>query len=236
MYPTQFELQLSHSHSNNSKNEPWTRPGGCNSLSARARRAPPRSVLQVFSGVWASIQYMPPQTCHNFLWIIQIHVTQSPHRLGPSLQVAQVYTIRNLISYNLPHRTQIPNSSSSQNTLQSIRPSLQLLSWSNIQLHLAMSAAQGAGGALMLFSSFPTISWSLSQMANNSKEEPKTGPEPDRWYNLTLGSSFKEDSSNKYCTLRCKLKLFFFVLWEKKNGKKGSIMVCLVLKSAFRNN
>ncbi|KDO64722.1 hypothetical protein CISIN_1g038005mg [Citrus sinensis] len=39
-------------------------------------------------------------------------------------------------------------------------------------------------------------------MANNSKEEPKTGPEPDRWYNLTLGSSFKEDSSNKYCTLR----------------------------------
>lgn len=43
-------------------------------------------------------------------------------------------------------------------------------------------------------------------MANNSKEEPKTGPEPDRWYNLTLGSSFKEDSSNKYCTLRYEFK------------------------------
>lgn len=43
-------------------------------------------------------------------------------------------------------------------------------------------------------------------MASNSKEEPKTGPEPDRWYNLTLGSSFKEDSSNKYCTLRYEFK------------------------------
>lgn len=42
-------------------------------------------------------------------------------------------------------------------------------------------------------------------MAGNSKEEPKTGPQSDRWYNLTLGSSFKDDSSNKYCTLRCNL-------------------------------
>lgn len=43
-------------------------------------------------------------------------------------------------------------------------------------------------------------------MANKSKEEPKTAPEPDRWYNLTLGSSFKDDSSNKYCTLRYEFK------------------------------
>ncbi|XP_044494112.1 ELL-associated factor 2-like isoform X2 [Mangifera indica] len=43
-------------------------------------------------------------------------------------------------------------------------------------------------------------------MANNSKEEPKTAPQSDRWYNLTLGSSFKDDSSNKYCTLRYEFK------------------------------
>lgn len=43
-------------------------------------------------------------------------------------------------------------------------------------------------------------------MANKSQEEPKSAPEPDRWYNLTLGSSFKDDSSNKYCTLRYEFK------------------------------
>nr|AFK44687.1 unknown [Lotus japonicus] len=43
-------------------------------------------------------------------------------------------------------------------------------------------------------------------MANKSKEEPKTAPESDRWYNLTLGDSFKNDSSNKYCTLRYEFK------------------------------
>ncbi|XP_031260968.1 ELL-associated factor 2 [Pistacia vera] len=43
-------------------------------------------------------------------------------------------------------------------------------------------------------------------MASNSKEEPKAAPQPDRWYNLTLGSSFKDDSSNKYCTLRYEFK------------------------------
>ncbi|KAH7571018.1 hypothetical protein ACOSQ2_019944 [Xanthoceras sorbifolium] len=43
-------------------------------------------------------------------------------------------------------------------------------------------------------------------MANNSREEPKTAPQPDRWYNLTLGSSFNDDSSNKYCTLRYEFK------------------------------
>ncbi|KAL5553381.1 hypothetical protein UlMin_040782 [Ulmus minor] len=43
-------------------------------------------------------------------------------------------------------------------------------------------------------------------MANNSKEEPKTAPQSDRWYNLTLGPSFKAESSNKYCTLRYEFK------------------------------
>ncbi|PON45775.1 EAF family [Parasponia andersonii] len=43
-------------------------------------------------------------------------------------------------------------------------------------------------------------------MANNTKEEPKTAPQSDRWYNLTLGPSFKDDSSAKYCTLRYEFK------------------------------
>ncbi|XP_028757769.1 ELL-associated factor 1 [Neltuma alba] len=43
-------------------------------------------------------------------------------------------------------------------------------------------------------------------MANNSKEEPRTAPQSDRWYNLTLGPSFKDESSNKYCTLRYEFK------------------------------
>ncbi|XP_061976392.1 uncharacterized protein LOC133697684 [Populus nigra] len=43
-------------------------------------------------------------------------------------------------------------------------------------------------------------------MANNSKEEPKSAPQPDRWYNLALGPSFKEQSSNKFCTLRYEFK------------------------------
>ncbi|KAH8500667.1 hypothetical protein H0E87_015772 [Populus deltoides] len=38
------------------------------------------------------------------------------------------------------------------------------------------------------------------------KEEPKTAPQPNRWYNLTLGPSFKEQPSNKYCTLRYEFK------------------------------
>ncbi|OWM86254.1 ELL-associated factor 1 [Punica granatum] len=43
-------------------------------------------------------------------------------------------------------------------------------------------------------------------MANNSREEPRTAPLPDRWYNLTLGSSFSHQSSSKYCTLRYEFK------------------------------
>ncbi|KAK2986742.1 hypothetical protein RJ640_010967 [Escallonia rubra] len=42
-------------------------------------------------------------------------------------------------------------------------------------------------------------------MANssNKKDEPNTAPQPDRWYNLTLGSSFKDHHpSSKFCTLR----------------------------------
>lgn len=43
----------------------------------------------------------------------------------------------------------------------------------------------------------------------NNKDEPNTAPKPDRWYNLTLGSSFKEQHpSSKFCTLRC---MFLFL-------------------------
>ncbi|GMI66137.1 hypothetical protein like AT1G71080 [Hibiscus trionum] len=46
-------------------------------------------------------------------------------------------------------------------------------------------------------------------MANNSnKEEPGTAPKPNRWYNLSLGSSFKDQNqpSSKFCTLRYEFK------------------------------
>ncbi|RVW45722.1 Ell-associated factor Eaf [Vitis vinifera] len=47
-------------------------------------------------------------------------------------------------------------------------------------------------------------------MANksiNNKDEPSTAPESDRWYDLTLGSSFKDPhSSTKFCTLRYEFK------------------------------
>ncbi|RVX07533.1 hypothetical protein CK203_025275 [Vitis vinifera] len=41
----------------------------------------------------------------------------------------------------------------------------------------------------------------------NNKDEPSTAPESDRWYDLTLGSSFKDPhSSTKFCTLRYEFK------------------------------
>ncbi|KAK4367938.1 hypothetical protein RND71_011730 [Anisodus tanguticus] len=45
-------------------------------------------------------------------------------------------------------------------------------------------------------------------MANiNNKEEPSTAPQPDQWYNLSLGSSFKDHQpSSKFCTLRYEFK------------------------------
>lgn len=45
-------------------------------------------------------------------------------------------------------------------------------------------------------------------MANiNNRNEPSTAPQPDRWYNLTLGPSFKEHHpSSKFCTLRYEFK------------------------------
>ncbi|XP_039039279.1 ELL-associated factor 2-like [Hibiscus syriacus] len=46
-------------------------------------------------------------------------------------------------------------------------------------------------------------------MANNSnKEEPSTAPKPNRWYNISLGSSFKDQHqpSSKFCTLRYEFK------------------------------
>ncbi|CAL5355403.1 unnamed protein product [Camellia sinensis] len=43
--------------------------------------------------------------------------------------------------------------------------------------------------------------------SNNKKEEPNTAPQPDRWFNLTLGSSFKDHyPSSKFCTLRYEFK------------------------------
>ncbi|KAL3813300.1 hypothetical protein ACJIZ3_014568 [Penstemon smallii] len=39
----------------------------------------------------------------------------------------------------------------------------------------------------------------------NNSDEPSTAPQADRWYNLTLGSSFK-DPSSKFCTLRYDFK------------------------------
>ncbi|XVF20676.1 hypothetical protein REPUB_Repub12eG0022400 [Reevesia pubescens] len=47
-------------------------------------------------------------------------------------------------------------------------------------------------------------------MANNSnkEEEPSTAPKPNRWYNISLGSSFKDQlhPSSKFCTLRYEFK------------------------------
>ncbi|XP_022895223.1 ell-associated factor Eaf-like [Olea europaea var. sylvestris] len=44
-------------------------------------------------------------------------------------------------------------------------------------------------------------------MAGINSKEPNTAPKPDRWYNLTLGSSFKDDHpSSKFCTLRYEFK------------------------------
>ncbi|XP_068643182.1 uncharacterized protein [Aristolochia californica] len=44
-------------------------------------------------------------------------------------------------------------------------------------------------------------------MANvNNNKEPSTAPQPEKWYNLRLGSSFKDDSSTKFCTLRYEFK------------------------------
>ncbi|OIW12894.1 hypothetical protein TanjilG_28269 [Lupinus angustifolius] len=43
-------------------------------------------------------------------------------------------------------------------------------------------------------------------MANKSKEEPKNAPDFARWYDLSLGPSFKDESSSKYCTLRYEFK------------------------------
>ncbi|XVF71484.1 hypothetical protein PTKIN_Ptkin12aG0041000 [Pterospermum kingtungense] len=45
-------------------------------------------------------------------------------------------------------------------------------------------------------------------MANNSNKEPSTAPKPNRWYNISLGSSFKDPNnpSSKFCTLRYEFK------------------------------
>jgi len=59
---------------------------------------------------------------------------------------------------------------------------------------------------------------------NSTNEEPNTAPEPDRWYDIKLGSSFQDHhnhSSPKFCTLRCKhaltIKSFLrSVLFQRK--------------------
>ncbi|KMT11548.1 hypothetical protein BVRB_5g108650 [Beta vulgaris subsp. vulgaris] len=44
-------------------------------------------------------------------------------------------------------------------------------------------------------------------MSMNKKEEPSTAPNPDQWYTLSLGSSFKDHQpSSKFCTLRYEFK------------------------------
>ncbi|GLT91925.1 hypothetical protein SLE2022_097860 [Rubroshorea leprosula] len=40
----------------------------------------------------------------------------------------------------------------------------------------------------------------------NSRKEPDTAPQSGRWYNLTLGPSFTDDTPNKHCTLRYEFK------------------------------
>lgn len=54
------------------------------------------------------------------------------------------------------------------------------------------------------------------KMANNSnKEEPNTAPKPNHWYNISLGSSFKDQQqpSSKFCTLRCKFSLLLLIFF-----------------------
>ncbi|CAE5963749.1 unnamed protein product [Arabidopsis arenosa] len=43
-------------------------------------------------------------------------------------------------------------------------------------------------------------------MSNHSIDEPSTAPKTDQWYDLVLGSSAKDDSSHKFCTLRYEFK------------------------------
>lgn len=45
-------------------------------------------------------------------------------------------------------------------------------------------------------------------MANNRNEEPSTAPQPNKWYDITLGPSFKDNRhySPKFCTLRYEFK------------------------------
>ncbi|KAJ0241150.1 hypothetical protein HA466_0216020 [Hirschfeldia incana] len=41
---------------------------------------------------------------------------------------------------------------------------------------------------------------------HHSRDEPSTAPKTDQWYDLVLGSSAKDDSSHKFCTLRYEFK------------------------------
>ncbi|KAI7750613.1 hypothetical protein M8C21_023319 [Ambrosia artemisiifolia] len=41
---------------------------------------------------------------------------------------------------------------------------------------------------------------------NNKRDEPLTAPPVDQWFDLTLGSSFQDNPSSKFCTLRYEFK------------------------------
>ncbi|XP_010427925.1 PREDICTED: ELL-associated factor 2-like isoform X2 [Camelina sativa] len=43
-------------------------------------------------------------------------------------------------------------------------------------------------------------------MSNHSNDEPSTAPKTDQWYDLVLGSSAKDETSHKFCTLRYEFK------------------------------
>lgn len=53
-------------------------------------------------------------------------------------------------------------------------------------------------------------------MSNLSREEPSTAPKTDQWYDLVLGPSAKDDSSHKFCTLRCEFRISDYVSFRKR--------------------
>ncbi|CAM8886049.1 unnamed protein product [Rhodiola kirilowii] len=43
-------------------------------------------------------------------------------------------------------------------------------------------------------------------MSDRTPDEPPTAPEHDRWYNLALGPTFKDESANRLCSLKYEFK------------------------------
>ncbi|XP_071702724.1 uncharacterized protein [Rutidosis leptorrhynchoides] len=46
----------------------------------------------------------------------------------------------------------------------------------------------------------------MANNINNKRDEPLTAPPVDRWFDLTLGSSFQDNPSSRFCTLRYEFK------------------------------